>query len=73
MTFVDEARSKKGSGSFKNQWLGAQWERSHRSPYSPFYNSISSLEFRVDVFAALAAKFSFEFIGLVFAALPLKT
>lgn len=36
------------------------------------YISISSLEFRVDVFAALAAKFYFEFIGLVCAALPYR-
>ena len=33
---------------------------------------MSSLEFKIDVFAALAGKFCFEFIGLVSAALPCR-
>lgn len=41
-------------------------------PHSPFAISISSLEFKIDVFATLAANFYFEFIGRVFAALPYR-
>lgn len=37
-----------------------------------FKISTSSLALKIDVFAALSAKFCFEFMGLVFAAFPCR-
>lgn len=73
ITSVDEAGSEKGNGSF---YKTSGWERNGKEvigpAHSPLYISISSLEFRVDVFTVLAATFYFEFIGLVCAALPYR-
>lgn len=68
LTSIDETGSEKRNGLFWIQWLGTWWGRRYAF-LMHFKISMSSLEFKMDVFTGLAAKFYFKFIGLVFAVL----
>lgn len=66
------SRCRKRNGSFyKTSGWAHNGEEVLGPAHSPFYISVSRLEFRVEVFSASATKFCFEYKGLVVcAALP---
>lgn len=70
LTSADETGSEKRNELFWIQWLGTWWGRRCAFLVPHFKISMSSLEFHMAVFAGLAVKFCFRFMGLVFAVLP---